>query len=55
MALFRRVRTVSTGMATADSIEITDGLAQEERVVLRGGFTLQAGDPVNVIRVHGGS
>ncbi len=50
-----RRRTVSTGMATGDSIEITAGLSQADQVVIRGGFNLQAGDKVNIIRVHGGS
>lgn len=50
-----RRRTVSTGIATGDSIEITTGLSQADQVVIRGGFNLQAGDKVNIIRVHGGS
>ena len=47
-------RTVQTGSATGDFVEIRSGLAPDERVVTRGGFNLKDGDRVSVTQVDGG-
>jgi RND family efflux transporter MFP subunit len=41
-------RKVRTGALDKDWVEIVSGLAAEERVIVRGGFNVQAGDPVKV-------
>jgi RND family efflux transporter MFP subunit len=41
-------RKVRTGALDKDWVEIVSGLAAEERVIVRGGFNVQAGDPVQV-------
>lgn len=41
-------RTVQTGSATADAVEVTQGLQPGEQVVTRGAFTLRSGDRVLV-------
>jgi membrane fusion protein (multidrug efflux system) len=42
-------RTVGTGAAAGDDVEVTKGLAAGERVVTRGGFNLSDGDRVAVV------
>jgi membrane fusion protein, multidrug efflux system len=42
-------REVQTGALERDWVEITAGLAAEDRVIVRGGFNIQAGDPVKVV------
>lgn len=43
-----RLRTVKTGAANAELVEITEGLKQGEQYVSRGGFTLRDGDKLAV-------
>lgn len=43
-----RLRTVKTGAANAELVEITEGLKQGEQYVSRGGFTLRDGDTLAV-------
>lgn len=43
-----RLRTVKTGAANAELVEITEGLKQGEQYVSRGGFTLRDGDTLTV-------
>jgi len=47
-------RTVQTGTAMGDFVEVTSGLAPGDPVVVRGGFNLKDGDRVNVTQVNGG-
>jgi len=47
-------RTVQTGSAMGDFVEIRSGLAPGEQVVTRGGFNLKDGDGVNITQVNGG-
>ncbi len=47
-------RTVQTGAAMGDFVEIISGLAIDEQVVVRGGFNLKDGDRVNVTQVNRG-
>ncbi len=47
-------RTVLTGSTMGDFVEITSGIAAEDRVVIRGGFSLKDGDRVNVTQANGG-
>jgi RND family efflux transporter MFP subunit len=47
-------RTVQTGAAMGDFVEIISGLATDEQVVVRGGFNLKDGDRVNVTQVNRG-
>lgn len=46
-------RTVRTGEATAELVEIVDGLVAGDRVVTRGGFNLRPGDRVQVAAPQG--
>jgi RND family efflux transporter MFP subunit len=46
-------RSVRTGQTTADSVEVTEGLAPGDRVVTRGGFNLRPGDRVQVVTSQG--
>jgi len=43
-------RTIRTGTAFDDSVEVVEGLKNGEVVATRGTFNLQDGDPVSVIR-----
>jgi membrane fusion protein, multidrug efflux system len=47
-------RTVQTGVAMGDFVEIISGLVTDEQVVVRGGFNLKDGDRVNVTQVNRG-
>jgi membrane fusion protein, multidrug efflux system len=47
-------RTIGTGSAMGDLIEVTSGLKAGEQVITRGGFNVKDGDRVNVIPVNGG-
>jgi len=47
-------RTVQTGNAMGDFVEVTSGLAPGDPVVVRGGFNLKDGDRVNVTQGNGG-
>jgi len=47
-------RTVQTGAAMGDFVEIMSGLATDEQVVVRGGFNLKDGDRVNVTQASRG-
>jgi RND family efflux transporter MFP subunit len=46
-------RTVQTGNAMGDFVEVTSGLATGDPVVVRGGFNLKDGDRVNITQVNG--
>lgn len=46
-------RTVKTGETTADNVEVVEGLAAGEKVVVRGGFNLRPGDRVQVSAPQG--
>jgi len=46
-------RTVQTGNAMADFVEVTSGLAPGDPVVVRGGFNLKDGDRVNTTQANG--
>jgi len=48
-----RRRTVSTGAAMGEDVEIADGLAAGDRVVTRGAFNLRDGDRVTVAGAKG--
>ncbi len=48
-----RRRTVKTGGASGDLVEISSGLSKGETVVTRGGFNVKEGDRVNVVKVNG--
>ena len=47
-------RTIRTGSAIGDLIEVTSGLKAGEQVVTRGGFNIKDGDRVSVTLVNGG-
>jgi membrane fusion protein, multidrug efflux system len=49
-----RRRTVQTGGAAGDFVEVTSGITSEEQVVTRGGFNLKDGDRVTVTQGSGG-
>ena len=46
-------KTVQTGNAMGDFVEVTSGLAPDDPVVVRGGFNLKDGDRVNITQVNG--
>lgn len=46
-------RTVKTGETTADNVEVVEGLAAGEKVIVRGGFNLRPGDRVQVAALQG--
>ncbi len=46
-------RTVKTGETTADNVEVVEGLAAGEKVVVRGGFNLRPGDRVQISAPQG--
>lgn len=48
-----RRRTVRTGIAAGDLVEISSGLSKGETVVTRGGFNVKEGDRVNVVKKNG--
>lgn len=48
-----RRRTVRTGSAAGDLVEISSGLSKGETVVIRGGFNVKEGDRVNVVKKNG--
>ena len=48
-----RRRTVRTGSAAGDLVEISSGLSKGETVVTRGGFNVKEGDRVNVVKKNG--
>jgi RND family efflux transporter MFP subunit len=41
-------RSVTTGQTTGDAVEVASGLAEGDRVITRGAFNLNDGDPVKV-------
>ncbi len=41
-------RSVKTGMATSNAVELTSGVSAGEEVAIRGAFSLQDGDRVTV-------
>jgi membrane fusion protein, multidrug efflux system len=43
-------RTIQTGAAPGDAVEVVSGLNAGEEVVTRGGFNLRDGDPVRVVQ-----
>jgi membrane fusion protein, multidrug efflux system len=47
-------RTIRTGSAMGDLIEVTSGLKAGDQVITRGGFNIKEGDRVSVTLVHGG-
>lgn len=47
-----RRREVTTGAVEGDLVEIVSGAQAGERYVVRGGFTLQDGDPVAVVKTE---
>ena len=46
-------RSLQTGAALGDQVEITSGLAAGDLVITRGGFNVKEGDKVNVTRING--
>lgn len=48
-----RRKTVRTGAASGDAVEVTSGLSAGESVITRGGFNVKDGDRVNVVRPAG--
>jgi len=50
-----RLRKVQTGITAGDMVEITGGLASQDKIILRGGFNVQDGDLVKVVGNQGGS
>jgi RND family efflux transporter MFP subunit len=46
-------RTVKTGEATAELVEVVEGLVAGDRVVTRGGFNLRSGDRVQLAAPQG--
>lgn len=50
-----RRRTVQTAAVAGDRVEVVSGLAPGEKVVVRGGFNLKDGDPVQGAAARGGS
>lgn len=48
-----RRRTVRTGGASGDRVEIVSGLAAGDLVITRGAFNVKDGDGINVTRVEG--
>jgi RND family efflux transporter MFP subunit len=46
-------RTVRTGEATGDAVEVVSGVAAGEKVVTRGGFNVRPGDRVQVAPAQG--
>jgi RND family efflux transporter MFP subunit len=46
-------RTVKTGEATAELVEVVEGLAAGDKVVTRGGFNIRAGDRVQLVAPQG--
>ena len=46
-------RTVKTGEATAELVEVVEGIVAGDRVVTRGGFNLRPGDRVQVVIPQG--
>ncbi|MDP2267937.1 MAG: efflux RND transporter periplasmic adaptor subunit [Deltaproteobacteria bacterium] len=49
-----RLRKVQTGIIAGDMVEITGGLASQDRIILRGGFNVQDGGPVKIVGNQGG-
>ena len=47
-------RTIGTGGAMGDLIEVTSGLKVGEQVITRGGFNVRDGDRVSIAQVSGG-
>lgn len=50
-----RLRKAQTGIIAGDMVEITGGLAAGDRIILRGGFNVKDGDPVQIVGKQGGS
>jgi membrane fusion protein (multidrug efflux system) len=50
-----RLRKVQTGIIAGDRVEITGGLAAQDKIILRGGFNVKDGDPVKIVGIQGGS
>ena len=50
-----RSRSITTGLAVGDRVEVSAGLTDSSRVVVRGGFNLREGDRVREAHRKGGA